>query len=75
MLRSKQPSAAILGTTVTIKNLIGNTTHLIAVVPRKFCTSTDVSLSKKSDPWKAKILRVDEDVLNEDIWLTAMLKI
>ncbi len=66
-LHLEYTTSAIFRSTFTVQHLAGNATNIIIVIPCQFSASWNVGQSKKCNPWKSKIVGIDENVLDENI--------
>ena len=72
---SQEAFSAVRTVAVARKFLALDRSHFISIIPGEFFPGFDEPISEKSQPREPEIMSVHEDVLNENIRLTGVVKV
>lgn len=62
-------SNTLLRSTVTIENLRWDAANFILIIPCELFRGFDLTRGEECNPWETQVMGVDENVLNEKIWI------
>lgn len=54
---------------MAIKNLRWDTANFILIIPGQLFRGFDLTHCEEGDPWETQVMGVDENILNEKIWI------